>query len=39
MVSTRDERAHAETPHLDGHSSPSPTLAKVITSIRESKDE
>jgi hypothetical protein len=39
MVSTHDEWADAETAQPDGHSSPPPTLAQVIASIRESRDE
>jgi hypothetical protein len=39
MVSTHDESADAKTAQLDGHSSPPPTLAQVIASIRESRDE
>jgi hypothetical protein len=39
MVSTRDGSADAETTKPDGHSSSPPTLAQVITSIRESRDE
>jgi hypothetical protein len=39
MMSTRDERADAETAQPDGHSSPPSTLAQVITSVRESRDE
>jgi hypothetical protein len=39
MVITRDERKDGETAQPDGHSSPPPTLAQVITSIRESRDE
>jgi hypothetical protein len=39
MVSTRDGSADAETPQLDGHSSPPPILAQVIASIHESMDE
>jgi hypothetical protein len=39
MVSSRDARADTETTQPDGHSSPLPTLAPVIASIRESRDE
>jgi hypothetical protein len=39
MVSTCDGSADAETAKPDGHSSSPPTLAQVITSIRESRDE
>jgi hypothetical protein len=39
MVSARDGSADAETAQLGGHSSPPPTLAQVIASIRESRDE
>jgi hypothetical protein len=39
MVSTCDGSADAETTQPDGHSSPPPTLAQVIASIRESRDE
>jgi hypothetical protein len=39
MVSTRDGSADAETAQPGGHSSPPPTLAQVITSIRETRDE
>jgi hypothetical protein len=39
MVSTHDGSADVETTQPDGHSSPPPTLAQVIASIRESKDE
>jgi hypothetical protein len=39
MVSTHDGSADAETSQPDGHSSPPPTLAQVITSICESRDE
>jgi hypothetical protein len=39
MVSTHDESADAETAQLGGHSLPPPTLAQVIASIRESRDE
>jgi hypothetical protein len=39
MVSTHDGTADAETAQPDGHSSPLPTLAQVIASICESRDE
>jgi hypothetical protein len=39
MVSARDGSADAETPQSGGHSSPPPTLAQVIASICESRDE
>jgi hypothetical protein len=39
MVSTRGRSADAETVKPDGHSSSPPTLAQVIASIRESRDE
>jgi hypothetical protein len=39
MVSTHDVSADAETAQPDGHLSPPPTLAQVIVSIRESRDE
>jgi hypothetical protein len=39
MVSTRGGSADVETAQLDGHSSPPPTLAQVIASIHESRDE
>jgi hypothetical protein len=39
MVSARDGSADAETAQSGGHSSPLPTLAQVITSIHESRDE
>jgi hypothetical protein len=39
MVSARDGSADAETPQSGGHLSPPPTLAQVIASIRESRDE
>jgi hypothetical protein len=39
MVSTHDGSADVETTQPNGHSSPPPTLAQVIASIRESKDE
>jgi hypothetical protein len=39
MVSTRDESVDAKTAQSGGHSSPPPTLAQVIASIRESRDE
>jgi hypothetical protein len=39
MVSTRDGSADAETAQQDGHSSPPPTLAQVIASVRESRAE
>jgi hypothetical protein len=39
MVSSRDGCADAETPQSGGRSSPLPTLAQVITSIRESREE
>jgi hypothetical protein len=38
-VSTRDGSADAETAQSDGHMSPPPTLAQVIASIHESRDE
>jgi hypothetical protein len=38
-VSTHDGRAEAEAAQSDGHLSPLPTLAQVITSIHESRDE
>jgi hypothetical protein len=39
MVSTHDGTADAETAQPGGHSSPPSTLAQVIASIRESRDE
>jgi hypothetical protein len=39
MVSGRDGSADAETAQPGGHSSPPPTLAQVIASISESRDE
>jgi hypothetical protein len=39
MVSAHDGSADAETPQSGGHLSPPPTLAQVIASIRESRDE
>jgi hypothetical protein len=39
MVSTRDGSADAKTTQPKGHSSPPPTLAQVIASIHESRDE
>jgi hypothetical protein len=39
MVSTRDGSVDAEATQQDGHSLPLPTLAQVIASIRESRDE
>jgi hypothetical protein len=39
MVSIRDGSADAETAQPGGHSSPPPTLAQVIASIHESRDE
>jgi hypothetical protein len=39
MVSARDGSADAETTQSGGHSSPPPTLARVIASIRESREE
>jgi hypothetical protein len=39
MVSAHDGSADAETPQSGGHSSPPPTLAQVIASIHESRDE
>jgi hypothetical protein len=39
MVSTHDESVDAETAQPDGHSLPPPTLAQVIASICESRDE
>jgi hypothetical protein len=39
MVSTRDGSADVETAQPGGHSLPPPTLAQVITLIRESRDE
>jgi hypothetical protein len=39
MVSAHDGSADAETAQSGGHSSPPPTLAQVIASIRESRDE
>jgi hypothetical protein len=39
MVSARVGSADAETPQPGGHSSPPLTLAQVIASIRESRDE
>jgi hypothetical protein len=39
MMSTHDGSADAETPQSGGHSSPPRTLAQVIASIRELRDE
>jgi hypothetical protein len=39
MVSARDGSADVETAPSGGHSSPPPTLAQVIASIRESREE
>jgi hypothetical protein len=39
MVSTHDGRVGAEAAQPEGHSSPPPTLAQVIASIHESRDE
>jgi hypothetical protein len=39
MVSAHDRSVDAETAQSGGHSSPPPTLAQVLTSIRESRDE
>jgi hypothetical protein len=39
MVSAHDGSADAETPQSGGHLSPPPTLALVIASICESRDE
>jgi hypothetical protein len=39
IVSARDGSADAETAQPGGHSLPPPTLAQVIASIRESRDE
>jgi hypothetical protein len=39
MVSARDGCTDAETAQSGGHSLPPPTLAQVIASIRESKEE
>jgi hypothetical protein len=39
MVSAHDGSADAETAQSGGHSSPPPTLAQVIASIRELRDE
>jgi hypothetical protein len=39
MVSTRDGSMDVETAQSGGHSSPPPTLAQVLASIRESRDE
>jgi hypothetical protein len=39
MVNTRDGSVDAESVQPDGHSSPPPTLAQVIASIHESRDE
>jgi hypothetical protein len=39
MASTHHESVDAETAQPGGHSSPPPTLAQVIASIRESRDE
>jgi hypothetical protein len=39
VVSARDGSADAETAQSGGHSSPPPTLAQVLASIRESRDE
>jgi hypothetical protein len=39
MMSARDESAEAETAQSGGHSSPPSTLAQVIASIHESREE
>jgi hypothetical protein len=39
MVSARDGSTDAKAAQSGGHSSPPPTLAQVITSIRESREE
>jgi hypothetical protein len=39
MVSAHDGSTEAETAQSGGHSSPPPTLAQVIASIRESRVE
>jgi hypothetical protein len=39
MVSARDGSADVDTAQPGGHSSPLPTLAQVIASIHESRDE
>jgi hypothetical protein len=39
MVSACDGSTDAKTVPLGGHSSPPPTLAQVIASIRESREE
>jgi hypothetical protein len=39
MVSAHDGSTEAETAQSGGHSSPLPTLAQVIASIRESREE
>jgi hypothetical protein len=39
IVSARDGSADAETAQPGGHSLPPPTLAQVIASIHESRDE
>jgi hypothetical protein len=39
MVSARDGSVDAKTAQPGEHSSPLPTLAQVITSIRESREE
>jgi hypothetical protein len=39
IVRSHDRSADAETAQPGGHSSPPPTLAQVIASIRESRDE
>jgi hypothetical protein len=39
MVNTHDGRVSAEAAQPEGHSSPPLTLAQVIASIRESRDE
>jgi hypothetical protein len=39
MVSAHDGSADAETPQLGEHSSPPPSLAQIIASIHESRDE
>jgi hypothetical protein len=39
MVSARDGSADVDTAQPGGHSSPPPTLAQVIASIHESRDE
>jgi hypothetical protein len=39
MVSTHDGSVDVETTQPGGHSSPPPTLAQVIESIHETRDE